>query len=226
MLANQLMRHRDLKKLINVRLKYLKLHKRRFERTFLILTISILILTPINFFILETASDLTIIFLLSLIVVSSALATVGMALFSLSASALLRINYISLLDMIRLLMLVAMLMAALSTVMWASLLGKYVSGTTETIHTSIGLWIYYTDTMYQKLLSFSILLLNIIFIMHRKVISNILNMKTHSLYIFVVLNFLSVLYNLTLALPFILFILLRPKIVYVFAYTDLGKLVE
>jgi len=226
MLANQLMRHRDLKKLINVRLKYLKLHKRRFERTFLILTISILILTPINFFILETASDPTIIFLLSLIVVSSALAMVGIALFSLSASALLRINYISLLDMIRLLMFIAMLMAALSTVMWASLLGKYISGTTETIHTSIGLWIYYTDTMYQKLLSFSILLLNIIFIMHRKVISNILNMKTHSLYIFAVLNFLSVLYNLTLALPFLLFILLRPKIIYVFAYTDLEKLVE
>ncbi len=223
----KLVSREDLEELINIRLRFLKHQRRRIRNSFIIISLSILILTPIDILISMITNNIVVLFLLLLIIISSAMIMVGVALFSMFAHSALRINYISLLDMIRLLMFFATVLAAISTLLWALVLYTYVQGGINTeILSKMGFLIYYTDEMVEKLISFSMFLLTVIFIMHRETIRRILKIRVDVLYVLALLNFLALIHNITLTLPFTFFVILKPKIIYVFAYTDIKKLMS
>lgn len=223
--------------IIRIRLEFLKRKKETLKKASTLIAASILMQVPTDLIPVQpleaTPADAFIAaFLLVLTIVSSALLAVGATMLGAFAHSALKIKYLSLLDMMRLLTFFAAILAGFSMIAWtfagSMSLSKEVA--VEVLEAAL-FWAYYTDRMTSTVMSFSFFLLTVMLISNRKILRNILKIRrVNMVYIFLILNFLALMFNLLpiligliLVLPTVVFIAFNPKLAYMYAYTDMKR---
>ncbi|MCR8453931.1 MAG: hypothetical protein NDP13_02980 [Crenarchaeota archaeon] len=226
----------NLEEIVRIRLEFLKKQKGKHSRAFMLISAGILMQLPTDFIPMDVLAptfpgDFVLATLFTFVIISSALILFGATFLGIFTHGALRINYLSLLDMIRLLAFFTVVLAGFSTIVWIALgVSCIMREISEEVILGLLFWAYYTDRMIGIVMSFSFLLLIVTLIKNKKILQKILKIRpVHVIYVLCLLNLLAFLFNLlsifaslVLVLPTSIFMAYNPKFVYMYAYTDLN----
>jgi len=240
-------RKRELaKKVLAVRLRYLRKHTKKLPYASASLSFAIVVLAIVKWLIIVPYFD-KLFYLASigdfekikyelehmpvLLKYSPFLIAADMLILSVSLGLLAyifhrvsKIRYISYLVMGRHLRFFSTIMCALSTILWANLARAFIQGNTETIMELIGP-IWFSEKMFRLGFSAASILLAFTFYKLRDILHDLCGIDRRILVVMLLLNIVSI-YDIIFALPFyVYFCIIRRRSILSFAYIDIIKYV-
>jgi len=228
--------------IVRIRLAYLRALRKRMKISIILFSISASMLFAVSWLIMEPYMDTLLLLLQAgeydaaermvtsmppLIRYSPAIISVALLLMATSIGLLgyvthriMRIEYMMLLDMVRLLLFVATLACAAATIFWAYLAEAFVSKNLERISALIPL-IYFSDKMFRLCLAASGVAISVQLVRLREILSKTARTSWEKLTVLLILSILAFIIDIVFVLPILVY-MYRRRIFLSFAYVGIA----
>jgi len=233
-----------IKKVVRVRVRFLKRYVDRLRYVALLLTISFIILASVKWLILYPYFNRLILLaqigdvsgierelsnMPTTVIYSPLIYCIGLILLTLSCiyivtilHATLKIQYSMVLDSARLLQFFSLVTGCISALLWAGLFHAFIKGNPDTIiYTARS--IYFAERMCRLCFSTSTLVFSYSLFKLRGLIARLYSQPSIIVTLLFILNVVSII-DVIFTLPFYLYLYYRRKIINVYAYADIEKL--
>lgn len=216
--------------LIRIRIRYLKKNFRYLRNGAIIFSIAIIVLAILKWFITipnllnyVNTEESQALFIAKigtiLMAIISGLFIIAIVDLFVFFSRILKIKYSMIIDVAKLVLLFTIFTAILNTILWISFaLAFYAENYNALL--SIGLFIMRSESAVEMSISFSMILLSIVFMKLRRIVQDIIKEKTLYIWLLLFVSFLSFVEVALLVFYFII-LMKKSRIVYSLAYIDI-----